>query len=122
MNRAKRGQWIVWVNAAVVRGEAEVTLDTRSITTTTAVNIINVDNDDDAAEGEGVYNSGGGGNIDYIDGGGGGNDDDITSFFLSLWKFSNFGHFAATFRGATYDLAGSIGKRSIYGLDTTTNR
>ena len=45
-------------------------LDTRSITTTTAVNII-IDNDDDAAEGEGVFDSGGNDNIDYIDGGGG---------------------------------------------------
>ena len=54
--------------------------------TTTAVNIINVDNDDDGAAGEGVNDSGGGGNIDYniIDGGGGGNDVNVTSFFLSF--------------------------------------
>ena len=46
----------------------------------------------------------------------------ILHLSLSFSKFSNFGQFAATFRGATYDLAGSIGKRSIFGLDTTTNR
>ena len=46
----------------------------------------------------------------------------ILHLSLSFSKFSNFGRFAATFRGATYDLAGSIGKRSIFGLDTTINR
>ncbi len=52
-------------------------------TTTTAFNI-----NDDGAEGEGVYYSGGGGNIDYnIDGGGVGNDVTITSFFFSFLKF-----------------------------------
>ena len=68
------------------------------ISTSTAVNIINIttaavniDIDGEWAEGEGAVNdSGGGGNVDYIDGGGGGNDVAITSFFFSflkIWKF-----------------------------------
>ena len=86
--------------------------------TTTAVNIIN-----EWAEGEGVNDSGGGGNIDYIDGGGGGgNDVNITSFFLSFWKSEIFGRFAAELRGVAYDLAEFIDKTLIFGLDSTINR
>ena len=92
-------------------------------TSTTAVNVNN-DNDDDVAEGEGVNGSGGGGNIDYIiDGGGGGNDDDIATFSLSFSKFWKIlVDFAAELREVTYDLAGCIGKTSIFGIDTTINR
>ncbi len=120
-NRAKRGKWIVWVNAAVVggRGEAEVT--DNAAPPPPPVNI-NIDNDDDGAEGEGVNNSGGGGNVDYnIDGG-----DDVKlhlSFSLSFLKFWKIlVDFAAELRGVAYDLAGCIDKTSIFGLDTTINR
>ncbi len=94
-----------WVNIMIV-----------SSTTATTV-IIN-----EWAVGEGVSNNdGSGGNIDHIDGGGG-NDDDITSFFLSFWKFENFGvDSAADLRILTPYRVELIDKRLIFGLDSAIN-
>ena len=70
----------VWWTYTEAKPRQQDNYDIMLIHTTTAVNIINVDNDDDGAEGEGVNNDDGGGNIT----GGGVN---ITSFFLSFLKF-----------------------------------
>ena len=50
---------------------------------------------------------------------------DMMILHLFLFLFQNLkilGHFAADLREVTYDLAEIIGKRWIFGLDTTINR